>query len=89
MKLLALIPVLALAACATTVPVVQKFPEAPPALMEKCPDLMLLGPNDISITDLLKSVVKNYTTYYTCSIRLEGWQGWYVSQKQIQEKAGN
>lgn len=89
MKLLALIPVLALAACATTVPVAQKFPEAPAALMEKCPNLALLGPNDISITDLLKSVVKNYTTYYTCSIRLDGWQDWYVSQKQIQEKAGN
>jgi len=89
MKLLAMIPVLALAACATAVPVAQKFPEAPAALMEKCPNLELLGSDGTSITDLLKSVVKNYTTYYTCSVRLEGWQGWYVSQKQIQEKAGN
>ena len=88
MKLIVLISVLALTACSTTVPVKQKFPEVPPALMEKCPDLKLLGPNESSITDILKSVVENYTTYYTCSIRLEGWQGWYVGQNQKQEKAG-
>jgi hypothetical protein len=83
MKLLALILVLVLSACSTVVPVAQKFPEAPTVLMGKCPDLELLGADETSITDLLKSVVKNYTTYYACSIRLEGWQGWYVNQKQI------
>jgi hypothetical protein len=55
-----------LTGCGTTVPVARKFPEAVPALQEKCPSLSTIESNgkEVSITDMLKTVVKNYGSYY-------------------------
>jgi hypothetical protein len=32
---------------------------------------------------MLKTVVENYTLYYQCSTKVEGWQEWYSEQKKI------
>lgn len=76
-----------LSACSTTVPVKQKFPEAPKELLEKCPQLDTIPQGTTSITDFLKVVVKNYGLYYECSIKVDGWSEWYESQKNIFNEA--
>jgi hypothetical protein len=86
MKKLILILALSIAGC-TTVPVKQKFPEAPSKLMTRCPNLETLEPTTTSIADLLKVVVKNYSTYYQCAVVTDGWQEWYQIQKIISEEA--
>lgn len=78
---------LLLAGCSTTVPVAPKFPDATPELMKKCEDLKKIEGDKVAITDLLKVVVHNYTLYYECSTKVEGWQEWYTEQKKIHDEA--
>jgi hypothetical protein len=81
---LAIIPlVIFLSACSTVVPVKQKFPDAPVSLTEKCETLMKIEGDKVAITDMLKVIVKNYTMYYECSSKVEGWNEWYTEQKKI------
>jgi hypothetical protein len=83
-----LLIVLLLSGCATTiVPVTQKFPNATPELMKKCEDLKKVEGERVSITDMLKVVVHNYSLYYECSTKVDGWQEWYVEQKKIFDSA--
>lgn len=83
-----LIPLLLLAGCASTVvPVQQKFPSATPELMKKCESLKKIEGDKVAITDLLKVVVHNYSLYYECSTKVEGWQEWYNEQKKIYDEA--
>lgn len=76
---------LLLAGCSTTVPVQPHFPKATPDLMKKCEDLKKIEGDKVSITDMLKVVVSNYTLYYECSTKVDGWQEWYNTQKKIYE----
>jgi hypothetical protein len=87
MNKLILILTLGLASCSTIVPVKQKFPEAPAILMNKCPQLDIITDNAASLTDMLKVVVKNYSTYYQCAVVADGWQDWYQIQKIISKEA--
>lgn len=88
MKYTALLLAVLLGACSTTVPVVAKFPDAPPELKKPCEDLKQVEPGKTAITDMLKVVVENYMMYYQCSNRVEGWQEWHRDQKQIFEDVG-
>jgi len=72
-----------LASCSTTVPVVAKFPDAPPELLKRCEELKQVESGKNSITDVLRVVVENYTLYYQCSNRVEGWHEWHKVQKEI------
>lgn len=85
MKTLALITsAIILSGCSLLIPVEQKFPEAPEALVtEKCPNLELLPTGTTDITEMLKTVVRNYHSYYNCSNKVDGWQEWYIEQKKI------
>lgn len=85
MKLLLLpISVMLLAGCVTAVPVKRNFPEAPAVLKQKCEELKTVDAKDkVLITDVLRVVVQNYTLYYECSIRVDGWNEWYEEQKKI------
>jgi hypothetical protein len=78
---------LLLAGCSTTVPVNKKFPNATPDLMKKCEDLRKIEGDKVSITDMLKVVVSNYTLYYECSTKVDGWQDWYNEQKKIHDES--
>lgn len=83
MKHLVVVVAFALAGCVAT-PVKRTFPDAPPELKKQCEDLqMISSTNPLAITELLKVVIQNYTLYYQCANRVEGWQEWYDTQKKI------
>jgi predicted nucleic-acid-binding Zn-ribbon protein len=69
--------------CSTTVPVTAKFPAVPDILLEKCPQLMTIDDEKVSIIDYTKTVTVNYTTYYECAVKNDGWTEWYQKQKSI------
>lgn len=89
MKKLLVPIVLALAGCSTVVPVSQKFPDVAPSLTEKCQELMKVQGDNVAITELLKTVVHNYSLYHQCSNKVEGWNEWYTKQKEIFNKANS
>ena len=78
-----LISLLFIAGCSTTVPVTQKFPNATPEFMMKCEDLKKIEGDSVAITEMLKVVVHNYSLYWECSAKVDGWQDWYNAQKKI------
>ena len=86
MKKFLIIPTILLSGCAflkQPVPIVTEFPKAIPELMKKCEELKTVEGDKVAITELLKTVVLNYTLYYECSTKVEGWQEWYNEQKKI------
>jgi hypothetical protein len=83
MKLHGLLLAFVLTGCSTTVPVVAKFPDAPPSLKVSCPELKKIEGDTISIVDLHRVVVENYTEYYACAQKVEGWNEWHTKQKKI------
>ena len=84
MKLYLVAISLLLAGCSTSVPVKRTFPEAPQSIRQKCENLKTVEIKErIPITDVLKVVVHNYTLYHECSLKVEGWNEWYESQKKI------
>ena len=66
----------------STVPVAQKFPEAPKELLEPCTQLKEI-PADVHLSNLTKVVVENYTEYHLCENKVSAWQSWYTQQKKI------
>jgi len=76
--------VLFLTGCSTTVPVKAKFPEVPERLLVKCPALEKLE-NEAKLSDITKTVTKNYNTYYECAVKHDTFVEWYQKQKQIFE----
>jgi hypothetical protein len=75
---------LILTGCSTTVPVTAKFPDVPEKLLVKCPQLEKLE-NEAKLSDISKTVTNNYTTYYECAIKHDGFVEWYEIQKRIFE----
>ena len=71
--------------CSTTVPLVAKFPEAPDKLLETCPQLQMLNKDSTTLSEVAKTVTINYTTYYDCAVKMDGWIEWYKIQKIIFE----
>jgi uncharacterized protein YceK len=83
MKYIILSLMILLSGCATkVVPIVVKFPEAPPTLLTKCPPLVTL-PADSKLSDVAKTVTQNYTIHYECVIKHDAWLDWYQQQKEI------
>jgi hypothetical protein len=85
MKYLCVFLTALLVGCSTPVPIKPSFPEAPQVLKEKCENLKKIEGDKVAITEMLKVVIHNYTLYYECSTKVEGWQEWYDSQKKIYE----
>jgi hypothetical protein len=87
MKIIILGLAVFLAGCSIVTPVKRNFPDAVPALQEKCPGLSTVESTgkEVSITDLLKTVVKNYGSYYECANKVDGWNEWYDNQRKIFE----
>lgn len=82
MKLLTPLLLVLLVGC-SAVPVARKFPEVPTAITEKCENLKKIEGDKVAITEMLKVIVHNYTLYYECSTKVEGWNDWYTEQKKI------
>ena len=49
-------------------------------------ELKKIEGESVSIVELHKTVVENYTSYYECSIKVDEWNEWYVQQKKIFEE---
>lgn len=83
MKTALLALTLLLTGCSTVVPVTSKWPE-PPGLqsVQPCGELQQL-PNNPTLSQVAETINKNYTQYYTCVIKLEAWQQWYLQQQII------
>lgn len=86
MRYLLLCLVLLLASC-KSIPERPTFPNAVPELMKKCEDLKKVEGDRVAITEMLKVVINNYTLYYECSAKVDGWQDWYNTQKKLYESA--
>jgi len=64
------------------------FPPAEESLMQQCKDLgQLPVEGTVTITQLMESVVNNYTLYYQCANKSESWQKWYEKQKKAYDEA--
>lgn len=70
--------------CTTAVPVQRHFPGAPERLMEKCPPLQPLK-EGVKLSDVAETTTNNYTLYYECAVKNDGWIEWYQEQKRIFE----
>jgi hypothetical protein len=85
MKYIILGLAIVLTACSTPVPVSQRFPDVPKALIERCESLRKVEGDKVAITEMLKVVVQNYGMYYECAAKVDGWNDWYQEQKRIYE----
>ena len=85
--LLAIVCLLLLTACSTTVPVTMNFPGVPEDLVKTCPDLEKLPADTTKLSTVVGSVSKNYSKYHECKIKVDSWIEWYNTQKQIYESA--
>lgn len=79
-----LIPLL-LTACLAT-PVKRTFPDIPSDLKSACPDLAQMDPNTNKLSEVVKTVTVNYSTYHECKIRVDAWIEWYNTQRTIFEE---
>ena len=77
-----LILLLLLSGCSTLVPTSPKFPDAPPIGLEGCSSLDTVSDN-VKLSELTGTVVKNYGLYHECSIKVETWNSWYEQQRKI------
>lgn len=85
-KIILALTVLSLAGCTAFLPAKPKFPEPTKGLTEPCPDLKKIEGDKVAITELLRTVVENYSLYHKCSLKNDGWNEWYKTQKEIYDK---
>ena len=88
MKVLILSFALFLSGCAMfqkPVPVAPQWPDVPLQLTKKCEELKSIAGEKISITDMMKVIIENYSLHYQCSTKVEGWNEWYEEQRKIYE----
>jgi len=73
---------LLLVGCTTPVTVIPTFPEAPQSIITPCPPLQKVV-EDVKLSGVTQTVTTNYTTYYECSTKVDGWIEWYTVQNKI------
>ena len=84
MRKLAIVFLLAvLTGCSTTAPVVMKFPEAPPTLMEPAGKLTPLTKENPELSDMIENANETAGKYYQLREKYRSWQEWYTQQKKI------
>lgn len=85
-KILIPLMVLFLSACASIGPSPagrMSFPDVPTDLKTACTDLQQVDPNTTKLSDALDVVSANYSQYYMCKDKVDGWINWYNAQQQI------
>lgn len=83
-QLLVISSVLILTGC-STVPILQSFPDIPPALKKSCADLEIVPGGTDKLSEVLTVVSENYARYHECSALNQAWQQWYSEQRKIFE----
>lgn len=63
-------------------PQIPKWPDVNQALMEKCPDLKTVPPDNKEVSKILETVSDNYKEYYECQAKVNDWIFWYTEQKK-------
>ena len=58
------------------------FPEAPEPLLTKCEDLETINKSSVLLSEMMKTVARNYNKYHECSAQIEAWQDWYQKQRK-------
>lgn len=58
------------------------FPEAPEPLLTKCEELETINKPSVLLSELMKTVARNYSKYHECSAQIEAWQEWYAKQRK-------
>lgn len=86
-KVLLFCAVSLLTACTTTVPVKQKFPDAPEVLLVPCDKLDIIGKDKVLFSEFLTTVVGNYTKFHSCAAQNAAWKEWYTENKKIFDEA--
>jgi len=64
----------------------QDFPDVPPVLLAKCPELNTINKPTVLLSELMKTVTNNYTKYHDCAASVEAWQQWYEQQRKNAEE---
>ena len=82
-RLVLLLPIVLLTGCLATAPVVPKWPEVPKELLESCPDLKTLAPDNTKLSTIIETVTDNYQQYYNCKDSVDSWIMWYKGQQDI------
>jgi len=82
-RLVLLLPIVLLTGCLATAPVVPKWPEVPKELLESCPDLKTLEPDNTKLSTIIETVTDNYQQYYNCKDSVDSWIMWYKGQQDI------
>jgi len=84
-KIVLITLILSLYGCASTpVPVERHFPKVPDELKTPCPsDLKKIDPNTTKLSDVVSTVIDNYSQYHECGIKVKAWIDWYDQQKAI------
>jgi hypothetical protein len=72
-----------LTGCIATIPVSRNFPDIPPSLQAGCENLELVPEGTDKLSEVLVVVTNNYSKYHECQIKVETWQEWYKTQKEI------
>lgn len=84
-RIIVILGALLLTACLAT-PVKRIFPAVPEDLKTACPDLAQMDPNTNKLSEVVKTVTVNYSTYHECKIRVDAWMEWYNTQRSIFEE---
>ena len=82
MKYLSILLVLCLSGCAA-VPVTPKWPDVPKELLEPCPDLKTVDPQNDKLSAIVDTVADNYKEYYGCKDKVTDWSTWYRDQQKL------
>jgi hypothetical protein len=80
-KFAALIAVPLLSGC-ITIGSKPNFPEAPAPLLTKCEELETINKPAVLLSEMMKTVARNYSKYHECSAQIEAWQDWYAKQRK-------
>lgn len=83
-KILAILLLVVVTGCATSVPVAIQFPEIPDQLKEKADNLSPLDTSKkVQLSDIVENANENAGKYYKLKEKYEAWQQWYDAQKKI------
>lgn len=84
MKIIALLTsAVILTGCATSVPVVPKWPDVPKGLLTVCPDLKTVDSKNDKLSTIVDTVADNYKEYYECKDKVDDWNTWYKGQQEL------
>jgi hypothetical protein len=54
-------------------------------MLEKCEELKKIEKSNVVLSEVIKSIVDNYTLYHECALRNTIWIEWYKANKKIFE----